>query len=141
MSLLSTLESKPDGRLNVAPGSVVVVRDMEWLVTAVESTGDGALVRAQGLSELVRDTTAAFYESLDEITPLDPASARIVGDHSPGYRRAKLWLEATLRKTAVPLGVDELTVSTQMLSDPLDYQLAGESVSCCRSGAAGARPR
>ncbi|MGO4593130.1 helicase-related protein [Leifsonia sp. 2TAF2] len=124
MSLSPTGERKQDERLNVAPGSVVVVRDMEWLVTAVESTGDGALIRVQGLSELVRDTTAAFYESIDEITPLDPSQARIVGDSSAGYRRAKLWLEATLRKTAVPLGADELTVSTQMLSDPLDYQQA-----------------
>lgn len=30
--------------LQVAPGSVVVVRDEEWLVTAVEQTRDGALL-------------------------------------------------------------------------------------------------
>jgi superfamily II DNA or RNA helicase len=100
----------------------VVVRDAEWLVTATEMTADGLLVRVQGLSELVRDTNAAFYESLDTIEPMDPAAARVISDDSPGYRRAKLWLEATLRKTAVPLGADGLTVSTQMLTDPLDYQ-------------------
>lgn len=106
----------------IAPGSIVEVRDAEWLVTATEMTADGLLVRVQGLSELVRDTNAAFYESLDTITPMDPAAAKVISDDSPGYRRAKLWLEATLRKTAVPLGATGLTVSTQMLTDPLDYQ-------------------
>jgi hypothetical protein len=44
--------------LGVAPGSVVVVRDEEWLVTGVEPTRDGALLTVQGLSELDRETTA-----------------------------------------------------------------------------------
>src|SRR3954470_8807682 len=59
--------------INVAPGSVVVVRDEEWLVTAVDQTRDGRLLHCQGLSELVRDTTASFYEGLekDNIQVLD----------------------------------------------------------------------
>lgn len=122
MSSVATPVVELQVRLNIAPGSIVVVRDMEWLVTAVEMTADGLLVRVQGLSELVRDTTAAFYESLDRIEPMDPSAARVIADDSPGFRRAKLWLEATLRKTSVPIGAEGLTVSTQMLSDPLDYQ-------------------
>jgi len=107
----------------IAPGSVVTVRDAEWLVTDTDITSDGLLIRVQGLSELVRDTTATFYESLDTIVPMDPAAAKVVADDSPGFRRAKLWLEATLRKTPVPIGANGLAVATQMLSDPLDYQL------------------
>ena len=110
--------------LGVAPGSLVVVRDEEWLVTGVEHTRDGALLRVQGLSELVRETTATFYERYDDVTVLDPAKASVQADPSPGYRRARLWLEATLRKTAVPLDVSDLTVSTTMLARPLDYQRA-----------------
>lgn len=53
--------------LNVAPGSVVVIRDEEWLVTSAEQGADGWLVRVRGLSELVAETTAAFYSSLDAI--------------------------------------------------------------------------
>lgn len=117
----ATME-RPD--LNVAPGSVVVVRDAEWMVTAATQTQDGLLVRVQGLSDLVRDTTAAFYEHLDDIRVLDPADARLKADASPGYRQAKLWLEATLRKTPIPLNEPGLTVSTRMLSDPLGYQQA-----------------
>lgn len=108
--------------LNAAPGSVVVVRDEEWLVTGVDPTTDGHLLAVQGLSELVRDTTATFYEHLDTITVIDPADAQVVADSSPGYRRSRLWLEATLRKTALPVDDPSLAVSTSILADPLDYQ-------------------
>ena len=55
---------------------------------------------------------------------LDPAEATVVADDSPHYRRSRLWLEATLRKTAVPLDGTALTVSGDMLADPLGYQQA-----------------
>jgi superfamily II DNA or RNA helicase len=110
--------------INVAPGSMVVVRDEEWLVTGVEHTSDGWLLRCQGLSELVRDTTASFYQGLDHIEVLDPAQATVVADDSHYYRRSRLWLEATLRKTAVPLDGTAVTVSAQMLADSLGYQQA-----------------
>ncbi|WP_241979061.1 helicase-related protein [Cryobacterium sp. Hh7] len=110
--------------LAVAPGSIVVVRDAEWLVTSTEATTSGTLIRVQGLSELVRDSTAAFYSDIDDIVPLDPEQAVVVGDESAGYRTAKLWLEATLRKSPIPLNAPELTVSTRMLADPLAYQQA-----------------
>jgi superfamily II DNA or RNA helicase len=110
--------------LNVAPGSIVVVRDEEWLVTSAEQGADGWLVRVRGLSELVAETTAAFYSSLDAIEVQDPKAAKVVADGSSGYRDSRLWLEALLRKTAVPYGDQALTVSTHMLADPLAYQQA-----------------
>jgi hypothetical protein len=100
----------------------VIVRDEEWVVQETEQTRDGLLVRVQGLGELVRDTTASFYESLDVIIPLDPSVARVVADASPHYRTARLWLESTFRKTAVPLADPALTVAPQALADPLIYQ-------------------
>lgn len=109
-------------RTTIAPGVTVVVRDEEWLVTSVGQTSDGQLLHVQGLGALVKGTAASFYESLDHIEVLDPARATLTPDSSPGYRRAKLWLEATLRKTSVPLSDDHLVVSTQMLADPLAYQ-------------------
>ncbi len=110
--------------LNVAPGSIVVIRDEEWLVTSAEQGSDGWLLRVRGLSELVADTTATFYDSLDRIEVLDPARAQVVPDGSSGYRNSRLWLEALLRKTPFPYGDQTLTVSTRMLADSLGYQRA-----------------
>ena len=114
------IATTPD--IAVAPGSVVVVRDEEWLVTATEETADGTLVRVRGLSELVRDLPAVFYSSLDRVVPKDPRDATVVADVSPRYRASRLWLESTIRRTPVPLTDPRLSVSTQALADPLVYQ-------------------
>jgi superfamily II DNA or RNA helicase len=121
---VSTAVEETSADLNVAPGSVVVVRDEEWLVTKAEQGADGWLVHVRGLSELVADITAAFYSSLDKIEPQDPRQANVVADGSSGYRDARLWLEALLRKTPVPYGDQSLAVSTHMLADALKYQKA-----------------
>ncbi len=105
-----------------APGSVVVVRDEEWLVTHTRNTDDGLLITVQGLSDLVRGTTASFYSSLDDIEALDPRRATLRADASPYYRDSRLWLEATVRKTPMPLTDDRLSVSAGALADPLEYQ-------------------
>lgn len=47
--------------LNVAPGSIVVVRDEGWLVTSAEQGSVGCLIEARGFTETAKDTTAAFY--------------------------------------------------------------------------------
>src|SRR6478752_29143 len=108
--------------LPIAPGAVVVVRDEEWLVRETEQTADGLLVHVQGLTELVRDTRACFYQSLDDIRPLDPRAAQVVADDSPRYRRSRVWLESMFRRTPLPLADPTLTVSTRALADPLAYQ-------------------
>ena len=114
----------PRDDLHVAPGSIVVVRDEEWLVTSAEQGSDGWLLRVRGLSELVADTTATFYAALDAVQVLDPADAEVIPDGSSGYRDSRLWLEALLRKTPFPYGDQTLTVSTRMLADSLGYQRA-----------------
>jgi superfamily II DNA or RNA helicase len=114
--------TKPEARVALAPGSIVVIRDEEWLVRAVEETIDGTLVHVQGLGELVRDTSASFYTSLDDVVPLEPTRAEVVADDSPRYRTARLWLESTIRKTAVALGEQSLSVATGGLADALSYQ-------------------
>lgn len=123
MTAVSVATNVADGS-EIAPGSVVVVRDEEWLVTGMTTTADGPLLEVQGLSDLVRGTTASFYASLDTITSLDPAEATLVADDSPRYRRARLWLESTLRKSPVPLSDPRLSVAAQALADPLEYQQA-----------------
>jgi superfamily II DNA or RNA helicase len=105
-----------------APGSVVVVRDEEWLVTAAEQAADGWRLDVVGLGELVRETTATFFSALDDIELLDPRQARLCPDASPRHRRTRLWLEASLRRTPMPFGEPSLTVSDGMLVNRLEYQ-------------------
>jgi type I site-specific restriction endonuclease len=108
--------------LNAAPGSVVLVRDAEWLVTKVEQASDGYFVDVIGLSELVRDTEATFSTAIDEVIEVDPSGVLPVADHSPGFRRTRLWLEATLRKTPAAITDPNLSAALGGLSDPLNYQ-------------------
>ena len=105
----------------LAAGSVVVVRDEEWIVSSCEPAGNGWKVRCVGSSELVASVPATFYSELDEITALDPADAELVQDDSPYFRRSRLWVEAVLRKTPVPLHDQRLTVSQHMLLDPSTF--------------------
>lgn len=51
----------------IAPGSVVVIRDEEWLVNQVEPASDGRFIHVEGLTELVRDTEAVFSDAIDDI--------------------------------------------------------------------------
>ena len=102
---------------------MVRVRDEDWLVTQVSTTSDGMLVTVQGLSELVRDTTAQFSAGLDQIVPVDPRRTRVIADTSTRHRLSRLWLEATLRKTALPATSTDLAVVSDVLADPLAYQL------------------
>lgn len=113
-----------DTREALAPGSVVQVRDELWLVTNVARSVDGYRIKVRGLSDYVRNEEATFFTALDNIEVLDPKKVEVVADDSAGYRRARLWLETTLRQTPIPLYQEELSVSTQMLLDPLDYQVA-----------------
>ena len=71
------------GQVAVTPGSIVVVRDEEWLVTHVDETKDGTLVTVQGMSELVRDITAQF------------SSIRIVSASTPRGKSAGLAVRPT----------------------------------------------
>lgn len=115
--------------LAVAPGTRVVVRNEEWLVRAVRETrGDGLRVEVTGVSELVRDTDAVFFEVLDAIELVDPTGTRLVPDDSPQFLKTRLWLEALLRRTPVEASSDELTTGYRGLLDQLGYQLRPASL-------------
>jgi superfamily II DNA or RNA helicase len=115
------VNTKPTA-FTAAPGSVVLVRDAEWLVTSVEQATDGFFVHVVGLSELVRDTVATFATALDTVVEVDPTQVRVTADDSPGFRKSRLWLEATLRKTPVAVTDPALTIAHRGLAAHLDYQ-------------------
>ena len=108
----------------IAPGVTIEVRDELWLVTHVATTTDGQRVKARGVSDYVRDHEATFFTALDKnMKVIDPTKVTVSIDDSSNFRRARLWLEATMRKTPVPLYQESMSVADRMLADPLDYQI------------------
>ncbi|MCL1801532.1 MAG: DEAD/DEAH box helicase, partial [Promicromonosporaceae bacterium] len=112
--------SEPE--FDAAPGSVVIIRDEEWLVTQLEKTSDGYFVSVTGLSGLTRDTEAVFSTALDRIQVSDPMTVKVVADRSPRYRQSRLWLDAIIRKSPIPISNPDITAAHQALADPLEYQ-------------------
>jgi ERCC4-related helicase len=107
----------------IAPGAQVVIRDEEWLVRSVQHTSaDGLMVKTIGTSELVRDQEATFFTELDGITPLRPEETTLVADATPSFRRSRLYLEALLRKTPLPISETRIAVGHHQLLDDLAFQ-------------------
>ncbi|MBY8844601.1 DEAD/DEAH box helicase [Streptomyces sp. SP2-10] len=112
------------GVVAYAPGAQVRVRDEQWLVRKVAPTArDGWMVEVTGVSPFVRGTDAVFYSLLDDIQVLDPRKTRLVSDESPNHRKARLYLEAVIRKTALPQTEHGLALSDSFLMDRQTHQL------------------
>jgi superfamily II DNA or RNA helicase len=105
------------------PGAQILVRDEEWLVRNTTRTShDGARIEAVGASAFVRDQEAVFLTALDQVELIDPKCTRLVLDNSPNFRRSRLFLEAVLRKTALPQAERGLALADSFLLDALPYQ-------------------
>lgn len=66
----------------LAPGVIISCRDEHWLVSNVALTADGFRIRARGVSDYVRDTTATFFIALDDIAVFDPANVAVTPGES-----------------------------------------------------------
>lgn len=116
--------TSPDQAARFAPGAQVRIRDEQWLVRKIGATQhDGWMLDVTGVSPFVRGTDAVFYEKLDHIEVLNPRRTRLVGDDSPNHRRARLYLEAAIRKTALPQTEHGLALADSFLMDRQTYQL------------------
>ena len=69
-----------------------------------------------------------FFQTLDIIEPVDPASTRLVPDDSPQFLKTRLWLDALLRRTPIEASSDKLTSGYRGMLDPLAYQLRPASL-------------
>ena len=86
--------------LPYAPGSRVVIRDEEWLIRRADPATDGGwLLTCDGISDLVRGTTALFLSALeDDIEVLDPAKTELMPDTSQTFNASLLYLESLRRR-------------------------------------------
>ncbi|WP_327329987.1 DEAD/DEAH box helicase [Streptomyces sp. NBC_01201] len=104
-------------------GAQVFVRDEVWLVrNSVRTEHDGAKVDVVGVSDFVRDQEAVFFTGLDTVELIDPRRTKLVQDESSNFRRSRLFLEAVLRKTALPQSERRLALADSFLLDSLPYQ-------------------
>ncbi|MFE0703308.1 DEAD/DEAH box helicase [Streptomyces sp. NPDC058872] len=111
------------GQEQFPAGAQVLVRDEVWLVrNAVPTRDDGSRVEVVGVSDFVRDQEAVFFTRLDTIELIDPRDTRLIADDSPNYRRSRLFLEAVLRRTALPQSERRLALADSFLLDSLPYQ-------------------
>lgn len=118
------IEVPVDAGPRFPPGVQVRIRDEQWLVRRVVPTRrDGWMLAVTGVSPLVRGMEAVFYEALDDVVTLDPRLTRLVGDDSPHHRRARLYLEAVLRKTPLPQTEHGLALAGTFLMDMQTHQL------------------
>lgn len=118
----SASPTKPSHARAFAPGARLLVRDEEWIVNrATLASSGGTAVHVTGVSELVRNKKAIFLTDLDAIEELRPEQTAIVHDDSPRYRRARLYLDALLRKT--PPTDARLYLGHRGALDVADYQL------------------
>lgn len=106
-----------------APGSRTIIRDEEWLIRRVDPSKDGGwLLTCDGISELVRGTTALFLSKLeDEIRILNPAETQLEVDDSKNYSATILYLES-LRRRNVP-NDDKVHLGHKGVMNLMPYQL------------------
>jgi hypothetical protein len=106
-----------DERPSMAPGSVVVVRDGQWLVTSAEQADGVWRVEAQGLTELVRNSTAVFFGDLDPIEVLDPRDAKL---HSVSGRQlpARPAQDCVASSYSSPSSLPARTTGSKTLTPP-----------------------
>ncbi|MFD4533727.1 helicase-related protein [Kitasatospora sp. NPDC058397] len=110
--------------LGIAVGTVIEVRDEDWLVRSISEPREGEyLIKATGASDLVRGHEARFLTSLDQPRVLRPEDTRLVPDTSKEFRRSRLFLEAVMRRTPLPQSEKGLALTDGFLLDRMDYQL------------------
>lgn len=87
----------------LAPGARVTIRDEDWIVRRIDHSDDGGqALTCDGLSELVRGTTAIFLDRLEDAVQVhDPARTELFQDPSDYFGDSLLYLES-VRLRMVP---------------------------------------
>ncbi|MFI8768906.1 DEAD/DEAH box helicase [Streptomyces sp. NPDC053792] len=106
-----------------APGAQVRIRHEQWLVKSVSESRDGLMVEVSGVSSFVRGTDAIFYSGLDVIEVLDPRKTQLRPDDTSKHAKARLHLEAVIRKTALPQTEHGIALADSFLMDRQQHQL------------------
>ncbi|WP_295543788.1 DEAD/DEAH box helicase [uncultured Thiohalocapsa sp.] len=85
----------------LAPGARVTIRDEDWIVRRIDQSDDGGqALTCDGLSELVRGTSAVFLDRLEtDIAVHDPSQTVLFQDASDYFTDTLLYLESQRLRT------------------------------------------
>lgn len=84
------------------PGQRISNRDEEFIINDVEENKGSWILKAEGISELVKGLQFIFDTNIDkEIEVLDPRKTRLRADRDSGYRKTKLFIENQIRNSPV----------------------------------------
>ncbi|WPL17967.1 RNA polymerase-associated protein RapA [Thiorhodovibrio winogradskyi] len=95
------MKTKGQPAPRLAPGARVTIRDEDWIIRRLDLCDDGGhALTCDGLSELVRGTSAIFLERLeDDLQTHDPARTELFQDHSDYFTESLLFLESQRLRT------------------------------------------
>ncbi len=107
---------------NLAPGARVTIRDEDWVIRRVDLSDDGGhALTCDGLSELVRGTSAIFLDRLeDDIAVHDPAHTELFQDTSDFFTDTLLYLES--QRLGTVANDAHIHRAHQAVMQPADYQ-------------------
>ncbi len=85
---------------SLPPGVRIEARDEEWIVKSCEYDQQvkSYVVKADGVTGVVRGMSATFLSILDKIKEVNPLDVELEVDESTQYIRSKLYLDLWLRK-------------------------------------------
>ena len=88
------------------PGSLIRVRGEEWQVIRkrrfIETDPKSHFeIEAEGLTGIVVGYRSVFLSNIDTIELVSPEDITLKSDHSKGFKKTKLYLEALLRNLPI----------------------------------------
>ncbi|NEX15301.1 MAG: helicase [Halochromatium sp.] len=106
----------------LAPGARITVRDEDWVIRRIDLSDDGGhALTCDGLSELVRGTSAIFLQQLeDAIQVHDPAATELFQDESDYFTDTLLYLESQRLRTVA--NDAQIHRAQQAVMQRADYQ-------------------
>lgn len=110
--------------IKYAPGMRILVRGEEWMVKKVETNSLGnQTLFVVGLSALVKDYESMFLVDIEQnnIEIVDPSKVKLVPDHSPQFRKSKVYIESRWRGK-IPTD-KKIHIGDKAAMDLMNYQL------------------
>lgn len=109
--------------ITYSEGQRITTRGEDFMITNIKPvSGGNYLLKARGLSELVKDKIYTFDTTLeDDIRAVKATEFKFVPDNSANYKFTRLFIETSLRSN--PRWNDKISVAHKCAFNPANYQM------------------